>query len=359
MKKVMRRKSPVKAVVIVIAGFLLVFSLVSMTVSIWIYNAQFPRYERHDETVTAGLRYTDIEARFPRRLVGFASMDHRLQGYVYGEENDRGLVVVAHGIGGGADSYLPQIAFFAEQGFRVFAYDATGSFDSEGRTTRGFPQAVLDLNAALEYIKQQPESEGLPVLLFGHSWGGYAVANVLHYGHDIAGVVTVSGANSAMDMIIEQGRSMMGPFIYTQYPFLWLYQRMLFGSAASFSATEAVNTSGVPVLIVHGTEDEMVAYSGSSIISNMEHITNPHARALSMSRPGQNGHNSLFRSEAAAAYIDEINVRYRALYEEYDGEIPYEIKQAFYTEVDRVRVQDLNRELMDEIISFLEACAGN
>ena len=41
------------------------------------------------------------------------------------------------GIGGGADSYLPQITYFLDQGWRVFAYDATGSFDSEGKTTKG------------------------------------------------------------------------------------------------------------------------------------------------------------------------------------------------------------------------------
>lgn len=73
----------------------------------------------------------------------------------------------------------------------------------------------------------------LPILLFGHSWGGYAVANVLHYDYEIAGVVTVSGTNSPMDMILEQGRRMMGGFINMQYPYLWLYQRILFGEVAS------------------------------------------------------------------------------------------------------------------------------
>lgn len=188
-----------------------------------IYNGQFPRYDRPDTAVTVGLRYEDVETKYPRSLVSFESGNHLLQGYVYGQNQEQGVVVVAHGLGGGADSYLPRITYFVDQGWRVFAYDKTGSFDSEGETTKGYQQAVIDLDAALTYINTQEEFTDLPILLFGHSWGGYAVANLLHYDHEIARVVTVSGANSAMEMILEQGRGTMGGFITTQYPYLWLY----------------------------------------------------------------------------------------------------------------------------------------
>lgn len=66
-------------------------------------------------------------------MVSFKSGDNNLRGYLYGQGQDQGLVVVAHGLGGGADSYLPQITYFVDQGWRVFAYDATGSFDCEAR----------------------------------------------------------------------------------------------------------------------------------------------------------------------------------------------------------------------------------
>ena len=246
-----------------------------------------------------------------------------LQGYLYGPNQDRGLVIVAHGLGGGADSYLPQITYFVEQGWRVLAYDATGSFNSEGDSTRGFPQSLLDLNAALTYINTDPDYAGLPVLLFGHSWGGYAVANILHYEHEIAGVVVVSAPNSAMEMIVEQGRRMMGGFVYTQYPYLWLYQRFLFGEAASFRAVDAINGSAVPVLIIHGTEDEMVEYSGSAIIDNRNAISNPNVKIISIDEPGRNGHNDL-----------------------------YEVRQDFFAGVDRALVHDLTLELMDAIEAF-------
>ena len=345
-----------KIVGLSIVGFMLLFSIISMVIVMFIYNGQFPRYDRHDTTVTVGLRYEDIEAQYPRRLVSFKSGINRLQGYVYGLHQEPGLVVVVHGIGGGADSYLSQITYFVDQGWRVFAYDATGSFDSEGKTTKGFPQALIDLNAALTYINSQEEFASLPILLFGHSWGGYAVANILHYDYEIAGVAAVSSANSPMEMIIEQGRNMMGGFIYIQYPYVWLHQRILFGKTASLNAVDAINGSDVPVLIIHGIEDEFVAYEGSSIISNLKRISNPNVRAITLSEPGRSGHNNLFRSDAGMDYIDEINITYRKLYDHYEHNIPYDIKQDFYLEIDRSLAQDINRKLMDEIqIFFLES----
>jgi alpha-beta hydrolase superfamily lysophospholipase len=339
-----------------IIGFILLFSTISMVIVVIIYNGQFPRYDRHDMTISAGLRYEDLEVQYPRKLVSFESGNNRLQGYVYGMNQEQGLVVVAHGIGGGADSYLPQISYFVDQGWRVFAYDATGSFDSEGKTTKGFPQALIDLDAALTFINSQEEFANLPILLFGHSWGGYAVANILYYDYKIAGVVTVSGANSPMEMIMEQGRRMMGGFITIQYPYLWLYQRILFGETASLNAVDAINRSDVPVLIIHGIEDELVAYEGSSIIANFQEITNPNVRTISLSEPGRNGHNNLFRSNASIDYIDEINIEYRKLYDYYDQNIPYEIKQDFYSQIDRSVAQAINRELMGEIQAFFLEC---
>ena len=331
------------------------FLLVSIIATKIVYDKQFPRYDRPDPFTTALLRYSDIEGDYGRRLVCFDSGDHKLQGYIYGVDNTRGLMVVAHGLGGGADSYLPQIKHFVDQGFRVFAYDCTGSYDSEGKTTKGFPQSVVDLQAALTYIATQPDLSTLPMLLFGHSWGGYAVANVLNYPHDIKGVISASGVNTAIDIIIEQGRTFMGGFIYTQYPFLWLYQRLLYGKVASFDAVTALNTTGVPALIIHGMADELVAYDGSALIARKDEIVNPRVSFITVDEPGRDGHNNIFKSDAAINYIEEINREYRSLYDSHDGQIPYELKKSFYDGLNRFLVQELNPNLMQVIDGFIDS----
>ncbi len=351
-----KKKLSVRKILFRITGFILIFSIISMIFVKIIYDRQFPRFERYDETVTAYLRYSDLEPSYPRRLVTFKSGNNMLQGYVYGHENDKGLVVISHGLGGGADSYLPQISYFVDRGWLVFAYDVTGSFGSEGKSTKGFPQSLIDLDAALTYIKTQSEFSKLPVLLFGHSWGGYATGNILHFGHDIKGIVSIAGPNSAMEMIIEQAKYMMGVFAYLQYPYLWLYQTILFGKTASVNAVDAINRFDVPFMIIHGTGDESVSYEGSSIISKYEFFINPNVRTITITEPGRNGHNSIFRSNDAISYIDVINKEYRELYDSYQGNIPYDVNRDFYFKINRFLAQDLDKSLMDEIHNFFIEC---
>lgn len=333
---------------------ILLFVVVSCIASKLIYDSQFPRYDRPDERITAQLRYSDIVADYPRELVRFASEEHMLQGYIYGEKNSRALMVIAHGIGGGADSYLPQIMHFVDKGLRVFAYDSTGSYNSEGKSTIGFPQSIVDLHAALTYIENQTNLSSLPILLFGHSWGGYAVANVLHYPHAVSAVISVSGVSNAMDILTEQGKSMMGPFIYTQYPFLWLYQRLLFGKVADFDAVNAINKGDTPVLIIHGLNDEMVSYHNSALIAQKKRITNANVNYITGSTPGRDGHNNLFRTDAAITYVDEVNAAYRTVFDSYDGNIPYEVKKSYYDGIDRIFLQKLEPSIMHEIDTFID-----
>ena len=351
-----RSISLIKRIILFAAVIILAFSVISITITKIVYDKQFPRFERHDETVSANLRYQDLEEDYPRQLFNFMSGKNKLQGYQYGLQNDRGLIVVSHGIGGGADSYLPQITWFVDQGWRVLAYDSTGSFDSEGKTTRGFPQMLLDLDSLLTYVEEQPDLSELPVMLFGHSWGGYAVSTVLHYDHDIKGVASVAGADSPMEIVLEQGKSMMGSFIYIQSLYLWLYQHLLFGQAASLSASDAIISNDVPVMLIHGTEDEMVLFEGSSIIANMDKNLPDHVKLMICDQEKQNGHNSLFKSDEAIEYIDDINVTYRALYDHHQQNIPYDVNQEFYASVDRDLAQQLDESFMQEIHSFYLEC---
>jgi uncharacterized protein len=86
-----------KIVGLSIVGFILLFSIISMITVVFLYNGQFPRYDRHDTTVTAGLRYEDLEAQYPRNLVSFKSGTNRLQGYVYGLDQEQGFFLESIG----------------------------------------------------------------------------------------------------------------------------------------------------------------------------------------------------------------------------------------------------------------------
>ena len=77
---------------------------------------------------------------------------------------------------------------------------------------------------------------------------------------------------------------------------------MLFGGdIANRKAVSAINESGVPTLIVHGTQDTAVPMEEFSIISHKEDITAQNTEYFLCDEPQQDGHtNLLFDTDGTA-----------------------------------------------------------
>ncbi|MDL2218284.1 alpha/beta hydrolase [Christensenellaceae bacterium OttesenSCG-928-M15] len=345
-----RQRKAWKVLLLSVVAFAIIFSVVSLLVTKSVFDANFGRVNPPQYTMS--LRYADV-AGYERTQVGFPSGKNNLIGYVYGEENGKGLVVLAHGLGGGAESNTALTIALVDNGWRVFAYDCTGSYSSEGNGTEGLPQSALDLDAALNYAESQ--NWDLPIMLYGHSWGGYAVAAVLDMGHDISAAISVAGYASPDALLREQMQDMMGEFSTVAYPFGWFYQRMLFGEDAQWSAIDAINNSSVPIMIIHGAEDEMIRYDGAGIIAHRGEITNPNAVYVTRNAVGQNGHNNLLGSLAAARYVEEKKAEYEIIQETYGGEIPDDVRAGYYANIDKFLASELDVDLLGEMIAFYEA----
>lgn len=347
-----KRRSKKKIVIISVIAFVVIACIVTMIVVSALMRENFSRGEYPEYTTS--YRYDHYAADYPREEVSFMSGRNTLKGWIYGADNDKGLVVVAHGIGGGHENYIDEIVWFADKGWRVFAYDATGSCESEGDGTMGLPQSALDLDCALTFAENDSRLSGLPVFLFGHSWGGYAVTAVLNFDHDVVASASVSGYAEPMEMITEFAEGMMGNMAYAVYPFMWIYNKVLFGQYSDLSAVDGINSSGIPVLIMHGTGDTMIGYDSSSIISKRDEITNPNVQYLTFTDEDRNGHNNIFYSKEVLEYIDTLNEDYEELYNSYDGEIPDEVKENWYASVDKELANGINEDMMNSVEEFFE-----
>jgi hypothetical protein len=51
---------------------------------------------------------------YPREEVCFNSGGNRLQGFIYGESNNNGLVVISQGLGSTADDYFTFVSYFVD-----------------------------------------------------------------------------------------------------------------------------------------------------------------------------------------------------------------------------------------------------
>lgn len=295
------------------------------------------------------LLYSDVADEYAREEISFPSGENQLTGWIYGAENDEALVVMAHGLGSTAESYLHITLWFVQQGYRVLTYDATGSGLSEGKDTRGMSQSVLDLDAALDWVESNEELNELPVLLFGHSWGGYATARILAYDHDITATVSVSTYDTPMGLMCETASDFCGPVVYIGYPFLYLQQCIRFGTAANGSAADAINGSDVPVLLIHGTADDTIHYDGAGLISRS--FTGDNVTTLYLE---SEDHMSLLRPHSAEYqdYVDAVNEVYAGLYEQYGSNIPDDVRAEYYANVDKTITGGVNEELMARIDAF-------
>ncbi len=336
---------------ILIAAVLLVYVCGSVAATHIVFSAEFHRVDA--QTVSAWPLYADVAQDYPRRELRFYSGENLLTGWVYGEPGEA-LVVISHGLGATAETYLPQTMWFVDQGYSVFTYDATGTGASQGKTTVGLSQSVLDLDAALNCVEEDSALSGLPLLLFGHSWGGYAAAEILAYDHDVTASVSLSGYAVPMKMMCETASDYCGPAAYLGAPFVLLHQWVLFGSAANGSAVDAVNGCAVPILIVQGLADTTVRPDGAALSAQREKLTNPKVKILLLE--GED-HMSLLRphTQEYTDYVAQINRAYAALYDTYGGEIPQDVRAEFYAGVDKSITGGVWRELMQRIDVFYRA----
>jgi pimeloyl-ACP methyl ester carboxylesterase len=357
MKKIKGKEKPIKIVLIWLIILMVIFSIGSMVYIKMTFDQSFSRIEQPDPKYSGYLRYSDVE-EYQREAVEFESGNNVLKGYIYGSENDKGLIVISHGLGFGAENYLAETIYFVDNGWCVFAFDNTGTHESEGKSTIGPSQSLLDLNAALTYIKSNKEINNLDIILYGHSWGAYAVTAILDSNFEIAAVASISGFNSPMELLKEQVDSLLGVFSPIGYPFLSFYQNILFGKTSSVTATDGINSTDTPVMIIHGDKDEAISYNGASIIAHKAEITNPNDIYKTCNVVDHNGHNNLFKSNASSEYKKEKNLEYKEIYDQYNGEIPDDIREKYYEEVDRFLASELDVNFMNEINQFFETQLG-
>ena len=265
------KKSHDKRISVIIITVLISFCALSLAMTKIIYDGIYARYDEPADIPQQ--LYTTVQER---RVCRFPSGDNLLTGYYYGTSVSNpvdGLVVLVPGFHAGGDDYLWQIHDLLEYGWNVFTFDATGTLQSQGDSQVGFVQSSLDLEAALAYLRENGWFGHDKLALLGHSQGAYAACCALAQEQDVSAVVSVSGVNSAMEAVMQMSVQAIGPVSYGNYGFLWLYQASLFGAdATNASAAQTISDSPVPVLVIHGTQDEKIPMDSSSIISHKSQI---------------------------------------------------------------------------------------
>lgn len=282
----------------------------------------------------------------------------KITGYVYtkGDTEPKGLIVLAHGFGGGGHcSYMDIADYFASNGYKVFAYDATGNDESEGESVMGLPQGVIDLDYALNYIKDTDKLSDLPLMLWGHSWGGYSVCSVSKLHPEIEGIISVAGFNSSLDMIETVGRDMAGDAIDFVMPLFEDLEKEKFGDYAAMNAIESLENSDAEVLMFHSADDDVIPIEISYDRYYEKFADN---ERFTFVRFEDRGHNHIFNSTDSLKYREEIEVAFDE-YRESIGKDNFtgEMRIDFIKEnVDKMKYYELDSEIMSQMLEFYDNC---
>lgn len=224
------------------------------------------------------------------REVTFPSSHHTLQGRVFNEEGKKGTIVFAHGMGLSAHYYRPEVLHFVNQDYRVMIFEYRGYGKSEGHFM-SFRDAVKDITSAVEYFASQDS----PLLLIGHSMGGYGVFSALDH---IAPKAVIAYAPfrspfSAMNVCAKR----MGIVGRLAEIFLFPIQYLLHGTTADSSIIETINRSKTPMLILQGSNDKEVSIENCSVLKKKDRIHSEFLTVRIVESDESNGHVTIVRKK--------------------------------------------------------------
>ncbi len=295
-------KAKKKKILIIVLCIVVVLLIVGdWVLSVMIYNENFnKRFESYEPLM---LHIDDFDGLQRTKYEFSSDKGQTLTGYMYSSgENQRGIIVMAHGFGGGGhNSYMDCANYFAHHGYYVFAYDVTGNDESEGEGVGGLPQGVIHLDYAISFVEESGNFPDLPIGLFGHSWGGYSVCSVLTYHPEVKAIIECSGFNSSSDMFEAEGKKQAGNGIYLMMPFVKLHERIKYGSYASNTAMDGFAATEAAVMIVHSVDDNVVPIEYGYDTYYEKYKDDPR---FSFIRFEDKGHNYVYND---MTYINEFN----------------------------------------------------
>lgn len=256
----MKKKTRIILCIVLPITLILFFFVIPLVVSAIINNILFKK--RSEINTDMLLKTTDFPNLLCEDVTFNSNKSDELHGYLYSSETitPKGVVVYAHGYNaGGSNSTMMFANYFVNNNYYYFTYDITANGLSEGSNQRGLVQGVKDLDKAISCVKKMDKTKDYPIMLLGHSWGGYSVSAVLKFHPDVKAVCSLSGFNSAIDLMASTSRKKVGSFLTNaSLPYLKLYERWVFGKDYKLNAIDGFNSSKCNVLIIHSSDDNVI-----------------------------------------------------------------------------------------------------
>ena len=213
------------------------------------------------------------------------------------DEGRKGIVYIVHGLGEHSGRYAHWAELLNQAGYSVMSFDLRGHGKSEGKRGHvpSFDAYMKDISLLFEQTETKPSE--IPSFLYGHSLGGILVSNyVLRIKPHLAGVVITSpGFRTALER--QKVKITLAKIMGTAIPELsmptgldpkaisrdpevvtkYINDPLVHGTATAAMAKntldaiawafEHANEWTLPLLMMHGEEDQIAFIEGSQEFS--------------------------------------------------------------------------------------------
>lgn len=167
-------------------------------------------------------------------------------------------VIVLHGWGANAEMMLPLARPLQAAGFCVLLVDARNHGSSDADTFSSMPRFAEDLDAAIDWLKIQPEALSGKIAVVGHSVGAAAALLSASRRHDLAGVISLAAFAHPAAMMRRWLAAKGMPYLPLGWYVLHYVQHVIGHRFDAIAPLNTITRVSCPVLLVHGADDSTI-----------------------------------------------------------------------------------------------------
>lgn len=256
--------------------------------------------------------------------------------YYYNNYKDDKIVLFLHGLACGHYAYFAEIDALARRGFKVLTIDYTGCGDSKGKVLGSLNTPTKDVNELLDLLKLDK-----PLVLVGHSLGGYTSLNTISIRDEIKKAVIISGFLSVKTI----GEALIKNDFFVKR--IVKYENKLYPEYKELNNANYLNKTTDDIFFIQSDDDAMVPYRIA--LEVVEQIDNPHIKKLKMSN---RKHNPNY-TDSAVQYMNETFGNYYYLIKQKKIKTS-EDKINYFKDVSLAKLVEQDEKLFDEIAAFID-----
>ena len=281
--------------------------------------------------------YTDFNGLFEESFSFINSIKTEIHYFFYYYENYRTdkLILFCPGIGPGHYAYFAEIDALAKNGYKVLTLDYTGCGDSKGSHLRSLNAPTRDVEDLLKHLHLD-----IPVVLVGHSLGGYTSLNIINLNNNITKAVIMSGFLDIPSLVNSMIKS---KFIASR---ILKYEQNVEKEYYALDNLSYLSNTKDDILFIQSKDDAVVPYEIA--LGKLSNISNSHLKTITLE---DRKHNPNY-SKSAIEYMNKVFVEYNYLLKKKKIKADSE-KIEFFKDKSIQKMTEQDEKIIKSIVSFI------